>query len=92
MRKGGQNEKTLAAILTAAITLSAVPAFALDATVTSNPVEIGEETTTEETTEAATEAPTEAPTEKATEAATQAVTEALTQAATQAQPVTEKPA
>lgn len=52
-------KRILAAVLAAAIAFSAAPVFALDTTVTSNPVEMGEETTTEETTEAMTEAPTE---------------------------------
>ena len=74
-------------VLAAAIILSAVPVFALDTAITSNPVEMGEETTTEEstteaTTEAVTEAPTQAPAEKTTEAPTEAVTEATTELTT----------
>lgn len=94
-------KKMFAAVLAASIALSAMPAmpvFAVDTTVTCNPVELGEESTTTVTTEAATEAytekPTEAPTQAVTEASTQAVTEAPTQATTAAsvtQAVTEKP-
>ncbi len=86
-------KRTLAAVLAAAIAFTAVPVFALDTTITSNPVEMGEESTTM-TTQATTEETTQAPTEKPTEATTQAVTEAPTQATTAApvtQTVTEKP-